>query len=123
MTGKIKVAKIYSNLLWQREKEPELYDAIKEVAPEWWDDETRSILNKDPVAKRHKDGNKGHSWLLWLGDYTSCGGVNLDDGRKMGSISGSGWTSRATTGTTRVREGPHAASCSVGLTRSARALS
>ena len=28
MTGKIKVAKIYSNLLWQREKEPELYDAI-----------------------------------------------------------------------------------------------
>ena len=28
MTGKIKVAKIYSNLLCQREKEPELYDAI-----------------------------------------------------------------------------------------------
>ena len=83
MTGKIKVAKIYSNLLWQREKEPELYDAIKEVAPEWWDDETRIILNKDLVAKRHKDGNKGHSWLLWLGDYTSGGGLNFDDGRKM----------------------------------------
>ena len=60
MTGKIKVAKIYSNLLWQQ-KEPELYDAIKEIAPEWWDDETRIILNKDLVAKRHKDGNKGHS--------------------------------------------------------------
>ena len=60
--------------LWQREKEPELYDAIKEVAPEWWGDETRIILNEDLVAKRHKDGNKGHSWLLWLGDYTSGGG-------------------------------------------------
>ena len=34
MTGAIKVAKIYSNVLNKREKEPELYDAIKEVAPE-----------------------------------------------------------------------------------------
>ena len=29
MTGKIKVAKIYSKLEWQREKDPELYDAIQ----------------------------------------------------------------------------------------------
>ena len=56
LTGKVKVAKIYSNLLYKREKEPELYDAIKAVAPEWWDDETRMILNKDLVAQRHKDG-------------------------------------------------------------------
>ena len=62
MTGKIKVAKIYSNLLWQREEEPELYDAIQTIAPEWWGEDTRIILNKDLVAKRHKDGNKGHSW-------------------------------------------------------------
>ena len=34
-TGKVKVAKIYSNLLRNREKEPVLYDAIKEIAPEW----------------------------------------------------------------------------------------
>ena len=33
MTGKIKVAKIYSNLLWQRENEPELYDAIPSHSP------------------------------------------------------------------------------------------
>ena len=63
VTGKVKVAKIYSNLLYKREKEPELYDAIRAVAPEWWDDETRMILNKDLVAQRHKDGNKGHSWI------------------------------------------------------------
>ena len=83
LTGKVKVAKIYSNLLYKREKEPELYDAIKAVAPEWWDDETRIILNKDLVAQRHKDGNKGHSWILWLGDYTSGGGLNFDDGTKI----------------------------------------
>ena len=35
------------------------------------------------MAKRHKDGNKGHSWLLWLGDYTSGGGLNFDDGREI----------------------------------------
>jgi hypothetical protein len=83
LTGKVKIAKIYSNLLYKREKEPELYDAIKEIAPEWWDEDTRIILNKDLVAKRHKDGNKGHSWCLWLGDFTSGGGLNFDDGTKI----------------------------------------
>ena len=68
LTGEVKVAKIYSNLLYKREKEPELYDAIEAVAPEWWDDETRMILNKDLVAQRHKEGNKGHygfyDWVI-----------------------------------------------------------
>ena len=82
-TGKIKIAKFYSNLLYKREKEPELYDAIKEIAPEWWDDDTRIILNKDLVAQRHKDGNKEHSRLLWLGGVTSGGGLNFDDGSKI----------------------------------------
>ena len=81
--GNIKIAKIYSNLLYKREKEPDLYDAIKEIAPEWWDGGTRIILNKDLVAKRHKDGNKEHSWLLWLGDFTAGGGLNFDDGTKI----------------------------------------
>ena len=69
--------------MWQREKEPELYDAIQAIAPEWWGDDTRIILNKDLVAKRHKDGNKGHSWCLWLGDSTRGGGLNFDDGSKI----------------------------------------
>ena len=83
LCGKIKIAKIYSNLLYKREKEPDLYDAIREIAPEWWGDDTRIILNKDLVAKRHKDGNKEHSWVLWLGDFTSGGGLNFDDGSKI----------------------------------------
>ncbi len=33
MTGKVKVAKIYSNVRNNRDKEPELYDAIKDVSP------------------------------------------------------------------------------------------
>ena len=83
MTGKIKVAKIYSNLLWQREKEPELYDAIQSIAPKWWGGDTRSILNKDSFAKRHTDGNQGHSWCLCLGDFAPGGGLNFGDGCKI----------------------------------------
>ena len=106
LTGKVKVAKIYSNLLYKREKEPELYDAIKAVAPEWWDDETRMILNKDLVAQRHKDGNKGHSWVLWLGDFTSGGGLNFDDARRSRRRdNGLRLMDRTITGTTRMRAG------------------
>ena len=49
--GTVKVAKIYSNVLNNRDKEPELYDAIKGVAPEWWGDDTQITLNKDLVCK------------------------------------------------------------------------
>ena len=64
--GTVKVAMVKSNLLRIRDKEPLLYDAIKEIAPEWWGDETQIILNKDLTCKKHKDGNKEHSWILWL---------------------------------------------------------
>jgi hypothetical protein len=81
--GTVKIAKIYSNVLNKREKEPELYDAIKAVAPEWWGADTQITLNKDLVCKRHRDhGNKEHSWILWLGDFTG-GALNFDDGAKV----------------------------------------
>ena len=81
--GTVKVAKIYSNVLNKREKEPELYDAIKDIAPEWWGEDTQITLNKDVMCKRHRDhGNKEHSWILWLGDYTG-GDLHLDDGAKV----------------------------------------
>ena len=83
ISGTVKVAKIYSNVLNNREKEPELYDAIKNVAPEWWDDETQITLNKDLVCKRHRDhANKEHSWIMWLGDFTG-GALHFDDGAKI----------------------------------------
>ena len=78
--GTIKVANIYSNVLNVRDKEPELYDAIQAVAPEWWGDDTQCTLNKDLVCKRHRDhANKEHSWILWLGDFTG-GALHFDDG-------------------------------------------
>ena len=82
-SGKVKVAKIYSNVLNNREKEPELYDAIKNVAPEWWGDDTQITLNKDLVCKRHRDhANKEHSWIMWLGHF--CGGdLHFDDGTRI----------------------------------------
>ena len=81
--GTVKAAKIYSNVLNKKSKEPVLYDAIKEAAPEWWDEDTQITLNKDLMCKRHKDhGNKEHSWILWLGDFTE-GALNFDDGTKV----------------------------------------
>jgi hypothetical protein len=80
VTGnKVKVAHVASNVL-NHEKEPELYEAIRAIAPEWWED-TRITLNKDVVAKRHRGGNKGHSWMIWLGDYEGGGELHFDDGR------------------------------------------
>ena len=77
--GMLKVAHLRSNVV-KRDKEPALYEAIKDIAPEWWDDETRVTVNQDVTCKRHRDGNTGHSWMLWLGDYTSGGQLHFDDG-------------------------------------------
>ena len=45
VTGaKVKVAHVASNVL-NREKEPELYEAIRAIAPEWWED-TRITLKQ-----------------------------------------------------------------------------
>ncbi len=79
----LKVIKVYSNVLNKRETEPELHDAIKEVAPEWWGEDTQITLNKELVCKRHKDnGNDGHSWILWFGDFVGRA-QNFDDSAKV----------------------------------------
>ena len=80
--GSIKVAKVASNVLNNREKEPELYDAIQAVAPEWWGDDTQITLNKDLTGQRHRDhANEDHSWIRWLGDFTG-GALLFDDGTR-----------------------------------------
>ena len=67
----------------QQDEEPELYDAIKDVAPEWWDEDTRILLHRNNTLKRHKDRNDNeHSWILWLGHY-SGGALNFDDGKRI----------------------------------------
>ena len=80
-SGKFKVAKVRSNLL--RKNEEELREAIKVIAPEWWDDETQVILNHNVQCKRHKDSsNMEHSWIIFMGDFTG-GALCCDDGARF----------------------------------------
>ena len=80
LSGKVRVALVASNNV-RKDKEPKLYEAIREAAPEWWED-VRITVNKDVVAQRHRDENVGHSWILWLGDFTG-GELNFDDGTRI----------------------------------------
>ncbi len=63
-------------------RDKELVEAIEEIAPEWWGDETRICINRNVKCERHKDGNKGHSYILWLGDFTG-GALLFDDGTRI----------------------------------------
>ena len=77
----VKIAVLQSEEL--PKKEVELRELIKSIAPEWWgDEETKVLLNKNVTCKRHRDGNDGHSYILWLGDYTG-GALLFDDGTKL----------------------------------------
>jgi hypothetical protein len=73
----VKIALVQSEVL--PKKGTELRELIKEIAPEWWGDETKVLLNKNVTCKRHRDGNDGHSYILWLGCYTG-GELLFDDG-------------------------------------------
>jgi hypothetical protein len=73
----VKIAVLQSEVLPL--KEVELRELIREIAPEWWGDETKVLLNKNVQCKRHRDGNDGHSYILWLGCYTG-GELLFDDG-------------------------------------------
>lgn len=90
-SGNFKVALIQSNVL--RKNEHELREAIQAIAPEWWGDETQVLVNKNVQCRRHKDRNKEHSWILWLGDYTGGelhfdNGLTLDEKYKWHKIDG-----------------------------------
>ena len=77
----VKIALVQSEVL--PKKETELRELIKSIAPEWFgDEETKVLLNKNVTCKRHRDGNDGHSYILWLGDYTG-GALLFDDGTKL----------------------------------------
>ncbi len=45
-------------------------------------EETRICINRNAQCKRHKDANKGHSYILWLGDFTG-GALLFDDGTRI----------------------------------------
>ena len=63
-------------------RDRELAKAIQEIAREWWGEETRICINRNVQCERHKDSNKGHSYILWLGDFTG-GALLFDDGTRV----------------------------------------
>ena len=78
--AKVKVSLLQSEVL--PNKETALREAIQSIAPEWWGDETQVLLNKNVKCKRHIDRNDGHSYILWLGDF-SGGALLFEDGTKL----------------------------------------
>ena len=81
-----KIALCESNTLRTKEKkETHLRDLIESIAPEWWGDDTKIIVNRNVKCKRHRDGNDGLSWILWLGDFTG-GALFFNDGTRIEEI-------------------------------------
>ena len=78
--GKVKVSLLQSEVLPKRETT--LREHIKQIAPEWWGDETQVLLNKNVKCKKHVDTNDGHSYILWLGDF-SGGALLFEDGTRI----------------------------------------
>jgi hypothetical protein len=81
MWKKTKLALVESNVLGKTERL--LKEAIQLTAPEWWDDETKLTLNRNVKCERHKDGgNRNHSYVLFLGDFTG-GALLFEDGTRI----------------------------------------
>ena len=64
-----------------RKQETKLIELISSIAPEWGPDSSIT-LNRNVQCERHKDGNDGQSWILWLGDFTG-GALVFDDGTRI----------------------------------------
>ena len=81
MYKKTKLAHVESNALGKSESL--LREAIQLTAPEWWDDETKFCLNRNVRCEKHVDsGNTGHSYVLFLGDFTG-GALVFEDGTRL----------------------------------------
>ena len=90
---KTRLALVESNALGKSEKL--LKEAIQLTAPEWFGDDTKFCLNRNVKCEKHKDtGNLGHSYVLFMGNYTGGAlvfedGVRLEEKYKWHRIDGS----------------------------------
>lgn len=80
--GKVKLALVESNSPTKSKHDKELVEAIKAISPEWWDEQTRICLNRNVKCEKHRDGNKGYSYILFLGDFTG-GELLFEDGTRI----------------------------------------
>ena len=78
---KTRLALVESNALGKSEKL--LKEAIQLTAPEWFGDDTKFCLNRNVKCEKHKDtGNLGHSYVLFMGNYTG-GALVFEDGTRL----------------------------------------
>ena len=80
--GTVKRAYVESNTLRPKGVDSLVRKAIEDIAPEWWGDETKIIVNRNLTCKRHTDHNDGHSWILWLGEFEG-GALLFEDGTRI----------------------------------------
>ena len=81
MWKKTRLALVESNALGKSERL--LREAIQLIAPEWWGDETKFALNRNVQCEKHRDsGNRDHSYVLFLGDFTG-GALLFEDGTRI----------------------------------------
>ena len=78
---KTKRAHLDSNILRRDGVDTLIRKTLKEIAPEWSDD-TQIILNRNVTCRKHRDGNDGHSWILWLGDFDG-GALVFETGERI----------------------------------------
>ena len=79
---KTKFVTLASNLLSGTTTDKLLRSALEAIAPEWWGEETQIVVNRNVQCARHTDANSGHSWLLFLGDFTG-GALVFDSGDRV----------------------------------------
>jgi len=81
MWKKTRLALVESNALGKSERL--LREAIQLTAPEWWGDETKFALNRNVQCEKHRDsGNREHSYVLFLGNFTG-GALLFEDGTRI----------------------------------------
>ena len=79
---KTKRVRLDSNVCGSTTTDKLLRTALEAIAPEWWGDETQIVVNRNVQCARHVDANYGHSWILFLGDFTG-GALVFESGDKL----------------------------------------
>ena len=79
--GSVRLALVKSNIL-RRDREKGMWELLESIAPEWYGEETKVILNKDVTCEPHRDSNDGHSWICFLGDFEG-GELCFEDGTTL----------------------------------------
>ena len=79
---KTKKACVDSNVCSKSSVDILIRKAVKELAPEWFGEDTRIVLNRNVQCERHCDSNDGHSWIMFLGDFVG-GALVFENGERV----------------------------------------